>query len=37
MAGDPDDYPVMEVTVQAADDPGQVGLVVLTGATQDSS
>ncbi|MFY9932107.1 MAG: anti-sigma factor [Streptosporangiaceae bacterium] len=37
MAGDPDDYPIMEVTVQAADNPAQVGLVVLTGVTQDTS
>jgi anti-sigma-K factor RskA len=37
MAGDPDDYPIMEVTVQDADSPGQIGLVVLTGSTQDTS
>jgi hypothetical protein len=36
MAGDPDDYSVMEITVQDADSPGQIGRVVLEGIAQDS-
>jgi hypothetical protein len=36
MAGDPDDYPVLEITVQDADNPTQIGRVVLSGQAQDS-
>jgi hypothetical protein len=37
LAGSPDAYSVMEVTVQDSADPGQVGQVVLSGTVQDPS
>jgi len=36
MAGDPDGYSLMEVTVQNVNDPGHIGQIVLSGVAQDS-